>query len=91
MEIKVKISDEQMKEIVKEAEDNVREELTDEAVRKYIEECNDLDVLDVFDYLGIDKKYKEINKRVSVESLSKSEKMVVLLYWIMYGVMYKWI
>lgn len=91
MEIKVKISDEQMKEIVKEAEDNVREELTDEAVRKYIEECNDLDVLDVFDYLGIDKKYKEINKRVSVESLSKSEKMVVLLYWIMYGGMYKWI
>lgn len=91
MEIKVKISDEQMKEIVKEAEDNVREELTDEAVKKYIEKCNDLNILDVFNYLGIDKKYKEINKRVSVESLSKSEKMVVLLYWIMYGGMYKWI
>lgn len=91
MEIKVNISENQMEEIMKEVEDNIREELTEEAVKDYIKRCVDLDILDTLNNLGLREKYKEINKKVPIDSLNKSERMVILLHWVMYGGVEKWI
>lgn len=91
MEIKVNISENQMEEIMKKAEDNIREELTEEAVKDYIKRCVDLDILDTLNNLGLREKYKEINEKVPIDSLNKSERMVILLYWVMYGGLEKWI
>lgn len=91
MEIKVNISENQMEEIMKKAEDNIREELTEEAVKGYIKRCVDLDILDTLNNLGLREKYKEINKKVPIDSLNKSERMVILLHWVMYGGVEKWI
>lgn len=91
MEIKVNISENQMEEIMKKAEDNIREELTEEAVKDYIKRCVDLDILDTLNNLGLSEKYKEINEKVPIDSLNKSERMVILLYWVMYGGLEKWI
>lgn len=84
MELKVKISKEEEERIYEQARDDVRSELTKEAVKNYIYNARSLDLISLVKDFGLHEKYEEI-KNTSLKDLTRNEKFTAMLYWLIYN------
>lgn len=88
MEIKVNISKEEEEKIYKKARDDVREKLTNEAIKKFIAESKDLNILELIRIFGLYDKYISIENK-KLKDLTRNEKLIAELYWLIYDSLIK--
>lgn len=81
--LSVNLSKKDYEELMKKAEDNVRNSLTREAVKDYIKNTDWLDITELLQDLGIHSKYEAI-KDTKVGDLTRNEKMIFMMYMHMY-------
>lgn len=88
MEIKVNLSKDEEEKIYKKARDDVRKELTNEAVEEFIAKSKDLNILDLIRTFGLYDKYISIENK-KLKDLTKNEKLIAELYWLIYDSLIK--
>lgn len=81
--INVDISDAQYKEILEQAKEEVKRELTKEAVKDYLNESRALPMMDMLRQFGLSRKVEELQER-KVKDLMRNDKLTLMLYWIAY-------
>lgn len=86
-QIKVNISDSQYEKILQQAKEEVRNELTDEALRKYLEGRNDLNITEALRIFGLSEKVDKLKEK-KVGDLRSNDKVTLAVYWLLYEQLY---
>ena len=85
--ISVDISDAQYEKILEQAKEEVRSELTDEALRKYLESNKNLNITEALSIFGLGKKVDKLKEK-KVGDLRDNDKITLAIYWLMYEELY---
>lgn len=83
MEIKVKITDEVEADLIERAKEEVRGELTEEALKKYINDNKHIDLVNLIGEYGICNRAEELDD-VQVKDLTRNDKLILMLRWMRY-------
>lgn len=81
--INVKITDEEYNAILEDAKEEVRNELTQEAVKKYLQESRWAPMMEMLRQFGLYAKVKELQDE-RVKELQANDKLTLMLYWLAY-------
>lgn len=85
MTMEVKLTDEEYKALLEKAKEEVRDELTWEAVENYMRETDHMYLVDLFrKQLNINGKY-EAMKEKKLKDLTQNDILIFMLYNIMYN------
>lgn len=83
MEFKVKLTKEEEEDLLAKARDEVRDELTEEAIIKHLTNNTSLPILEYLSQFNIYKKMEDLND-TKIGDLTKNEKMILVLAWMLY-------
>lgn len=82
MNLNVNISDDQYSEIVKKVSEDIREEVGEEEIRKYLE-SDSLSFTDLTDEMGLYDRVQNIKSK-KVEDLTNNEKILLMMQWMIF-------
>lgn len=83
MEMKVNLTKEEETKLLERAKDEVRDELTEKAIEEFISANVDINLLELTRLFNISNKYENLKSK-QIESLTRNDKFICMLYWIMY-------
>ena len=81
MEIVVDISDTEMDKIVERAKDEVREEITEEKLKDYLYNSNDINIIEILADFNVYKRCENLNDK-KVGDLRSYEKIMLAMLWL---------
>lgn len=87
MELSVNISQEQYSQIVKKVSEDIREEVGEEEIRKYLE-SDSLSITDLTDEMGLYDRVQNLKSK-KVEDLTNNEKILLMMQWMIFDSLYR--
>lgn len=87
MNINVNISGDEELKLMKRVKDEIHDELTEEAIENFIKNNRDINVLELIRLFNISNKYESL-KEIPIKHLTKNEKFICMLYWMIYENLY---
>lgn len=82
--MEVEITKDRYEKLVEEAKEELRKELTDDAVKKYIQNQSHLDVVDVLSSLGLQKKVEALLD-MKVKDLTLNQLRLIAIHTLVYN------
>lgn len=83
MDFTVRISEKDEAELLERAKEEVREELTEEALKKYTNDNKHVSIINMLGEYGIYNRANELDN-VQVKDLTRNDKLILLLRWVGY-------
>lgn len=87
MELNVNISEEQYSQIVKKVSEDIREEVAEEEIRKYLE-SDSLSIANLTDEMGLYDRVQNLKSK-KVEDLTNNEKILLMMQWMIFDNLYR--